>query len=299
MSARDIFKGMHEFLLVGQTKSFRKAAEIKGVSPAAVSASVKQLEARLDQQLFHRTTRFVEFTPAGRLLFDRFNSSLHLLEDTMEELSSLKTALSGVLRISVQNLAVEPVLLSALAEFADMYPNVRVEIDSREGATDILRDGTDIGIHIGQYISPEMIAVPVSRPTPWLVAGSSKYLDANGRPDEPRDVLNFRCIRRTWPDSENHYRWEFVQNGQMVRIDPPEGLTVTDFAMAVGLLTRHAGLCYITDDMFRAARAIVPMEQVLADFMPPPDQIYAYYSPAMKGVRRVSVFVDILRGRAK
>lgn len=295
MSARDIFKGMHEFLLVGQTRNFRKAAEIIGVSPAAVGASVKQLETRLDQQLFHRTTRRVEFTPAGRLLFDRFNSSLDLLEDTIQELSSLKDSLSGVLRISVQSLALRPVLAPALAEFAEYYPDVRVEVETREGSIDIMRDGADIGIRIGQYISPEMIAVPVSRPTSWLVAGSSRFLELNGRPNEPRDILRFRCIRRSWLDSESHYRWEFVQNGESMRIDPPDGLTVTDFATVVDLLTRHAGLCYITDDMFQTARAVTPVEKLLADYMPPPDQIYAYYSPGMRGVRRVSAFVDILR----
>ncbi|QIE46263.1 LysR family transcriptional regulator [Pseudohalocynthiibacter aestuariivivens] len=299
MSARDIFKGMHEFLLVGQTRNFRKAAEIIGVSPAAVGASVKQLESRLDQQLFHRTTRSVEFTPAGRLLFGRLNPSLDLLEDTVQELSSLKTSLSGVLRISVQSLAVEPVLAPALAEFRERYPDVQVVVESREGAIDIMHDGADIGIRIGQYISPEMVAVPVSRPTPWLVAGSTAFLEKYGRPQEPRDILNFRCIRRSWIDSERHYRWEFVQNDQSIRIDPPEGLTVTDFATAIGLLTRDAGLCYITDDMFRAARTVAPVEQVLTDYMPPPDQIYAYYSPGMKNVRRVSVFVDTLRRRMK
>ena len=299
MGARDIFKGLHEFLLVGQTRNFRKAAEIIGVSPAAVGASVKQLEMRLDQQLLHRTTRSVEFTPAGRLLFDRFNPSLDLLEETVQELSSLKTSLSGVLRVSVQSLAVEPVLAPALVDFAERYPDVKVEVESREGASDIMRDGADIGIRIGQYISPEMIAVPVSRPTPWLVAGSSRYLEANGRPEVPRDVLKFRCIRRRWLDSERHYRWEFVQDDQSLRFDPPEGLTVTDFATAVGLLTRDAGLCYITDDMFQAASKITAMEQVLTNFMPTPDQIYAYYSPAMKDVRRVSAFIDILRSRKK
>lgn len=299
MSARDIFKGMHEFLLVGQTRNFRRAAEIIGVSPAAVGAAVKQLEARLDQQLFHRTTRSVEFTPAGRLLFERFNPSLDLLEDTVKELSSLKTSLSGVLRISVQSLAVEPVLAPAVADFRERYPDVQVVVESREGAIDLMRDGADIGIRIGQYISPEMIAVPVSRPTPWLVAGSSAFLEKHGRPKEPRDILNFRCIRRSWLDSERYYRWEFVQNGQSIRIDPPAGLTVTDFATALGLLTRDAGLCYITDDMLRAARAITPVEQVLEDYMPPPDQIYAYYSPAMKTVRRVTAFVDILRHRMR
>ena len=140
-----------------------------------------------------------------------------------------------------------------------------------------------------------MIAVPVSPPTQWLVAASSDYLARHGRPQEPRDILNFRCIRRSWLDSDSHYRWEFVQDGQPIRIDPPAGLTVTDFATAIALLTRDAGLCYITGDMLRAARAITPVEQVLTGHMPPPDQIYAYYSPAMKNVRRVSAFVDILR----
>lgn len=298
MSARDIFKGMHEFLLVGQTRNFRKAAEIIGISPAAVGASVKQLELRLDQQLFHRTTRSVEFTSAGRLLFDRFNPSLDLLEDALQEISSLKTSLSGVLRVSVQSLAIVPVLAPALAEFKYRYPDVKVEVESREGASDIMRDGADIGIRIGQYISPEMIAVPVSRPTSWLVAGSSIYLKANGRPEVPRDILNFQCIRRRWLDSESHYRWEFVQDGQSLRIDPPEGLTVTDFATAVELLTRDAGLCYITDDMFQAACKVAPMERVLTGFMPTPDQIYAYYSPGMKGVRRVTAFLDILKRRS-
>lgn len=295
MPSRDLFKGMQEFLVLGQTKNFRRAAEILGVTPSAVGSTIRQVEARLGVPLFHRTTRRVEFTPAGQLLFDRFLPVLGALEETMQELGEFRDAESGMLRICVQSLALEDVLHPVLPVFRERFPDVALEIEQREGPADLLRLGFDVGIRLDDYIEPEMVAYPIPHPVEWVVAASTAYLDRHGRPQTPSDLLSHRCIRRRWINSDQHYRWQFALEGRTITVDPPSMLTVSDFTTLVAMVGAGEGLGYITRSMVAQLSEKLAVEEVLGTYMPSPDRMYAYYSPATRGIRRVRAFIETLR----
>ena len=221
MSERELFKGMPEFLAVARSKSFRRAGEDLGVTAVAVGAAVRQLEERLGMTLFHRTTRRVELTAAGAILNDRMSRLTISLNETLDQMRDRQHTLSGQLRICVQSLALDAVLTPALIAFNAAHPDVQVEVDVREGRTDMIGEGFDLGIRLGEYIEDEMIAVRISRPVDWRVAAHPDYLVAHGRPQAPADILGHECIRRIWPSTRRRYRWEFQVDNRPLRWIPP------------------------------------------------------------------------------
>lgn len=293
MSERELFKGMPEFLAVARSKSFRRAGEDLGVTAVAVGAAVRQLEGRLGMTLFHRTTRRVELTAAGAMLNDRMSRLTVSLNETLDQMRDRQHTLSGQLRICVQSLALDVALTPALIAFNAAHPDVSVEVDVREGRTDLIGEGFDLGIRLGEYIEDEMIAVRISRPVDWRVVAHSDYLDAHGRPQTPDDLLGHHCIRRIWPATRRTYRWEFQVDTRPLEVDPPGVLTVASFAVAKQLVAAARGLSYLTTDMIATIPA--KTETVLEAFMPPPNYLYAYFTPAERDNRRIRAFLDCMR----
>jgi DNA-binding transcriptional LysR family regulator len=292
---RDLFKGLPEFLAVSRTKNFRKAAAGLGISPVAVGATIRNLEERLQIKLFHRTTRRVELTTAGLLLLKRLEPLTAVLTETLEDLQDRRAELHGTLRICVQALALDTVLDPALQSFAVRHPGVSVEVEIREGRPDLVAEGFDMGVRLGEYIQGEMVAVRIPQPVNWRVVGTRDYFRRQGRPEVPKDVMAHRCIRRHLPGQGQPYRWEFAVNRRIIELEPPGNLTVSSFSTAMGLVAAGLGLGYLTEDMCRELALRVDIEQVLAIYMPPPNFLYAYYSPANRENRRVRAFVESIR----
>lgn len=295
MAERDLFKGLPEFLAVAEAKNFRKAAQGLGVSAVAVGATIRQLEERLSSRLFHRTTRRVELTTAGLLLLDRLRPLTGALEETLEDLQDRRSELGGTLRICVQAMALETVLDPALGIFAARHPGVAVHAEIREGRPDLLTEGFDIGIRLGEYIQGDMVAARIPQPISWRVVGTRDYLDRHGRPEVPKDVLAHHCIRRHIPGQEKPYRWEFTTNGRIIELEPPGKLTVASFSTAMRLVGAGLGLGYLTESMCRSLRATTEIQEVLTGYMPPPNYLYTYFSPANRENRRVRAFIDCIR----
>ena len=295
MSKRHLFKGMEEFLAVGQTLSFRKAAELLGVTPAAVGTSLKTLEERVGLQLFHRTTRRVEFTPAGRQLFERSVPATRELAAAFADLEAMGDIPSGLLRICTHTLALGPVVHAALPGFLRSHPAIAVDVEVREGVVDLVKEGYDVGIRMGDYVEQDMAAVVVGPPVRWVVAGARPFFDAHGRPDCLEALPRYRCIRRRWPQSEVHYRWQFVRDNRSITIDPPDGTTVSDLSTVCALVANGTGLGYIPEMMFEEIAKAYDVETILDHLMPPPDQFFVYYSPATRGIRKVQAFVDAVK----
>lgn len=295
MTERDLFKGLPEFLAVARTKNFRKAAQGLGVSSVAVGATVRQLEERLASKLFHRTTRRVELTSAGLLLLERLGPLAEGLEETLKDLQDRRAELGGTLRICVQALALETVLDPALELFAARHPGVAVHAEIREGRPDLLAEGFDMGIRLGEYIQSDMVAARIPQPVNWRVVATRAYLERHGRPEVPKDVMAHHCIRRHLPGQEQPYRWEFAINSRIIELEPPGKMTVAAFSTAMRLVGAGLGLGYLTESMCRELATVADIQEVLTGYMPPPNYLYTYFSPANRENRRVRAFVECIR----
>src|SRR5262249_35463889 len=158
------------------------AAEL-GVTPSAMSQTVRALEARVGAVLFIRTTRSVGLTEAGQRFRERAAPAFDELVAACEVARDLGQRPSGLLRLTVPRAVVPLILEPAIASFCQAYPEIGLEIAASEELVDLAAGGFDAGIRLGQFVAPDMVAVRLTPPFPLAVVGSPDYLRGHPRPE--------------------------------------------------------------------------------------------------------------------
>ena len=167
----DLLDGVVVFTRVAEKRSFSAAAIELGVTPAAVSWSIKRLEARVGCPLLARTTRSVHLTEAGQLFLDQAKAGVAHVAAAFEAARGLGSRPRGLLRINAPYVAqtrIEPILRG----FATAYPEVQLELVFEDRYVDIVAEGYDAGIRIGETIAEDMVAVRLTKASPLTVVGS-------------------------------------------------------------------------------------------------------------------------------
>lgn len=292
MARSDTFAGLPEFLAIATCGNFRKAAHKLGVTPGAISQSVRAMEARLGSPLFHRTTRSVALTEAGELLLRQIAPAAETIADSLAELREMGAKPSGTLRLLVQRLAMAPVIEPILPRFHRAFPEVHLEVTIGDDQSGLVVGGYDAGIRIGEYIDLDMIAVPVSKSFRWGVYGAPAYLEKNGTPRVPEEIARHHCIRYRRPDIGAIYRWEFERNGQSLTIDPPGSILVNDGGLIRSLGKAGLGLIYTSSLSVAGDVAEGTLRPVLEKFCPAQDAMFIYFPKASRSQPKLRAFID-------
>jgi DNA-binding transcriptional LysR family regulator len=207
--------GVEAFLSVARHRSFRKAAATLGVTPSAISQSVRALEARIGAALFIRTTRSVGLSEAGERFLARARPAFEELVAASEIARDLGQRPSGLLRLTAPR-AVVPILLQPLiVSFCQAWPEVEVEIAASADLVDIAAEGFDAGIRLGQFIEADMIAVRLTPPFRLAVVGSPNYLRRRQRPERMDDLRWHACLRMRRSNG-SIAPWSFVNGNDAV-----------------------------------------------------------------------------------
>jgi DNA-binding transcriptional LysR family regulator len=185
---RDQLSLLSAFLVVAEERSFTRAAKRLNVSTSALSHAIRGLEEQIGVRLLARTTRSVAPTEAGERLIARLRPALGDIRDTLDEVASVKDRPVGRVRLLAPRFATRTELTVKLARFAREYPEVVLNVTTDDSRVDLVSSGFDAGIHIGEYIQRDMIAVRVS-PDP------GRQLSA--RPSISR-AIPFRNRRTIW-----------------------------------------------------------------------------------------------------
>ncbi len=291
--ANDPFNGLREFLAVAEAKSFTAAAATLGVTPNAVSQTIRALEARLGLQLFVRTTRRVALTEAGLAFLKRIRPAATEIADAYELLGDFRDRPMGNLRLTVPRMAIPLVLTPLLPRFRQAYPDVSVEVSIDDAAVDITEHGFDAGMRIGEAVERDMIAVRLTPDITWAVVGSPSYFVKHGRPSTPEDVTRHEAVRYRYPGSGTIYRWEFEREGHDVSVDAPGALTVNDFQMLMEMAEAGTGLAYLPDLSVRDAVASGRLERVLEAYLPTSPGLFIYFPAKAQTQPKLRAFLDL------
>src|SRR3954468_21992147 len=182
----DDLTALAEFLTVAEERSFTRAAKRVGVSPSAISHSMRRLEEAIGVRLLSRTTRSVAPTDAGEQLLARLRPALGDINEALEQISGSRDKPAGRVRLLVPRLAATTVLGPKLAHFARDYPDIVLDVTADDSRMDIVAGGFDAGIHYGEYIAKDMIAVRVSPDHRPAIVGSPGYFKSRPKPKSPR-----------------------------------------------------------------------------------------------------------------
>ena len=286
------------FALVARERSFTRAAAQLGMSQPALSRVIRQLEERLGVRLLARTTRSVSPTEAGeRLLhvvaprFEEINTELALL-------SAYRDRPAGKVRITAGEHAAVTVLRPVLAKLLPQNPDLHIEIIVDYGLTDIVAEGYDAGVRLGEQLAKDMIAVRVGPDLRMAVVGSPDYFQHRPRPRSPRDLMQHNCITIRLPTYGGIFPWEFEKRGEELKVRVEGQLVFNNIAMRLDAVLNGLGLAYMPEDLVQDHIKSGKLIRVLADWCPPFPGYHLYYpsrrqtSPAFTLVRDALRYSD-------
>ncbi|HEV2512605.1 LysR family transcriptional regulator [Bosea sp. (in: a-proteobacteria)] len=288
---------------MAEKRSFTVAALELGVTPAAVSWTVKRLEERVGAPLLARTTRSVNLTEAGALFLEHAKASVSHVAAAFEAARTVGERPRGLLRLnlpSVARLAVEPVL----AGFAAAHPDIELELAIEDSFIDIVAEGYDAGIRIGETIAQDMVAVRLTDPSRMTVAGSPAYFADRGIPLHPEQLAEHNCINFRQSQGQL-YRWQFAeeQDGGQVRefdVAVPGSLIVNEAGLSVSAAVSGIGLVYNIAMNVAPQVARGQLAPCLERFMPIIPGFFIYFpsqareQPKLRAFLEHSVFADFL-----
>lgn len=282
------------FLSIAQHLNLSRAAIDLGLTPSALSHSLRVLENRLGVRLFNRTTRSVALTEAGDRLYTRLRPAFRDIDDALEDLNSFRDKPSGSLRITASRQACELVLLPIISPFLQQYPDIRLEIVESDAFVDVVAEGFDAGVRFSNRLDADMVSLEIGPNLRSVVVGAPKFFELHGVPQKPEDLQRIPCIRHRFP-SGTIYRWEFERGGITQEIEVNGSLTLGDVSLMLRPAIEGLGLAYVFEDMATRYLAEGSLIQVLADWCPYYPGLHLYYPGRRHVPAPLKAFIDFAR----
>jgi DNA-binding transcriptional LysR family regulator len=294
------FPQLQAFLAVARSRGFSSAARELGVSRAAMSQAVRQLEEQLGVVLLARTTRSVALTDAGRRLVEGAGPALAQAAATLTEVSARPGEVVGRLRLSVPRVAVPFVIEPVLPAFRASHPRIDVDVVIEDRLVDIVAEGYDAGIRLSEIIERDMVSVRLTKPVRFVVVGTPEYLERHGTPERPEDLLRHECITFRSTTTGALYAWELERGRRTWRLPVRGGVVTNDGNVCVSLSKLGLGLSYaleatVSDELKRGR-----LKRVLEPFAPTVPGYFIYFPSRAQRSTPLRLFVDtakeLLRG---
>ena len=292
---REDWGSLAAFAVVAEERSFTRAAARLGVSPSALSHTIRRLEERLRIQLLARSTRSVSMTQAGEGLLASVGPALEQITHAVEDLGRLLRRPSGRVRITSSRTAARMVLTPVLPRFTQRYPDIVVEVLIEPGFTNIVARRFDAGIRLGESLEKDVVAVPVTGQLRMAVVGAPSYFAKHQPPATPHDLRRHRCINFRLPAAGTIYQWEFEQGHHAVEVGVEGPLVFDDEDMVVDAALGGAGLAFIIEDQVASLIQAGALKRVLADWCSPFAGFYLYYPGRRQVSPALAALIDAIR----
>jgi len=293
--ARENFNEFLLFLAIAEERSFTRAAAKLGMAQSTLSHAVKQLEARMGLRLLTRTTRSVATTEAGERLRQSLAPRLSEIEAEIGALMAYRDKPAGTVRITLSHHAMESVVWPKLSPILADYPDIRLELSVDNSFRNIVEDGFDAGVRLGESLEKDMVAVRIGPDWRLVAVGSPGYFAARPMPRTPQELMGHNCISRRLERVGGLYAWEFEKDGEEVRVRV-EGQLIfnADKEMIDAALQGH-GIAFVPESAVAAHLAAGRLCLALDDWSPKFAGYYLYYPSRRQNLPAFSVIVDALR----
>ena len=294
MLAPSDYSALRAFLAVAEALSFSRAAGTLGVSASALSQMVRGLEERVGARLLDRTTRNVSLTESGRALYDRAHPMLQELTDAFAAVRRSGGRTAGLVRVHAFRLGAERFLTPILAAFTAEHPDIVLDIAYDDTVVDLLADGFDIGIRLGEVIARDMVAIRLGPDLRQVAIASPAYLAEHGRPATPQDLLDHKCIRWRWPGHRSPYKWEFHDDGHTFEVAVQGSLIVDSIPAAVRAAADGVGIAFAAEQAIAAYAPPESVERLLEGWTASFPGFHLCYPRARDTAPAVRVLIDAI-----
>ncbi|WP_337037210.1 LysR family transcriptional regulator [Pantoea agglomerans] len=285
-------------VVVAKAGGFREAARVTGSNASRLSDAVRRAEQQLGIRLFHRTTRTVVLTEAGRALMERLLPAINEVNAALDAVNRYRNTPVGTLRLNVPVSATRLVLPALVPEFLQRYPDIRLEIVAESSVQDVFRDGCDAGIRYDERLEQDMVAMPIGpRQQRFALAASPAYLAEHGRPEHPRDLIHHRCLRGRYA-SGIMADWTFSHEGEEISVETSGPLVVSvggAMDLAVEAAIAGSGVIYLFDEWLRPALDSGRLEPLLQPWWLTFSGPWLYYNDRRLIPAPLQAFIDFVR----
>ena len=293
---RTELSGLQAVVAVASRNNFRAAAAELGLSASAVSHAVSALEERMGVRLFHRTTRSVALSEAGREFLSRVAPALREIEGAIDATSAMSPRPAGTLRINTSEAAAHQLLTLYVPEYLKRYPDMQVDLVTEGRLVDIVADGFDAGVRLAGSVPQDMVAAQFGPEQGFVVVGAPGYFKVQGRtiPSTPHDLQSHRCIRNRLA-SGAIWRWEFSKQGEAISLDVAGPVTLDNSHLRLEAALAGVGLVYMNE--WSASKHINAgrLVRVLQDWTPSIGRLSLYYPGHRHVPAGLRAFVELLR----
>ncbi|WP_431283743.1 LysR family transcriptional regulator [Humitalea sp. 24SJ18S-53] len=284
------------FATIARHLNFRRAALALGMSPAALSERLRELETRMGVRLLNRTTRSVALTEAGRSLLETLDPALAAISAAIDAVGAQGASLTGTLRINAPLPAMEFRLGPLAIDFLAEHPGMKMELVVDANFIDVVAAGFDAGVRYEESLAQDMVAVSLGAPQRFRVVGAPAYFARAGRPEHPRDLARHACFGQLFPSGQQP-KWVFEKDGQAIAIVPRGPLASSDVRLQLRAARQGLGLAATFEEWCQPDLDAGLLESVLDDWNPPFPGPYLYYPERRLMPAGLRAFVDFIRAR--
>jgi DNA-binding transcriptional LysR family regulator len=294
--AIDKLRAIEYLLKVADTLSFSRAAKAFGVPASSISRRITDLEAELGVELLHRTTRTVRLTEIGALYLEQVRAGVSRLNDAEELVGQRGSTPSGTLRISTMPSYGQMLLMPALQEFCERYPDIVVDLHLGDALVDLGRDQVDIAIRGGRQPQDRVVARKLD-PNRFLLAASPQYLARMGTPRTLEDLQGHRGLLYRGPNTI--IKWQGLDADGWREIPITPAFISNDGASLLAMACQHRGLVLLAEwglrDYLRRGELVqVPLDQPVSVGRGGEAGIYLLYLQTRYRIPKVRVAVEFL-----
>lgn len=287
--------GLMTFESAARHLNFARAAAEIGVTPTAVSRTIKNLEAQLTVRLFNRTTRSVSLTEAGASLNRSLAPALALIRNSLSQALVATDQPSGTLRLSASYVAYRILIEPHLPAFLERYPLINFEVSLDNQLSDIVNTGFDVGIRMGRKLQNDMISVQLGAVQKRIVVAAPDYFRNRAEPATIAELLEHNCIRQRYSVGGRMYGWRFEDRGQTVNIDVQGRLMFDEMRAVLDAAVQGRGIAFVLEQFAQQELKSGMLQHVLTPCWGLDDAFHLYYPHREHMPGKVRAFVEFMR----
>jgi DNA-binding transcriptional LysR family regulator len=294
MNERPSLIELNALAVIANHRSFRKAADELGLTPSALSHMMRALEKRMGVRLLNRTTRSVSPTETGGTLVERLQPILIQLDAALEEVNAGRESPGGTLRINAPEGGAQILVRHVIPQFLQEHPEMVVDLVADGRLVDIVEQGFDAGVRLGDVVPQDMVAIHFGSKTRFLTVASPAYLEKRKKPKVPDDLKHHACVRSRMP-SGKPYRWEFEKDAVALTVDVSGPLVLNHVELMVDAALQGVGIAFVPERSVRSHLDTGKLVSVLDDWCPTFPSLFLYYPGHRHVPSGLRAFIEVLR----
>ena len=288
----DRLKAMQTFVRIVEANSFTKAAETLDLPRAALTATIKKLEAFLGTQLLQRTTRRLSLTPDGADYYRKCQQILQAVEDAESIYRSQGAGQPrGKLRVELPGTFGRNVVLPHIGDFCRAYPDIDLVVSLSDRVRDLTEEGADCALRVGALQDSAMIGRPLGSMR-FVTCAAPAYLQQHGVPQAWTELREHRCVAHFSGRTGRPFDWDFIVDGSVVTTEVRSAISINDAEASASCALQGLGLAQLARYQVRPHLASGALVEVLASTPPTPMPLSLLYPQGRMSSPRLRVFAD-------